>query len=177
MDPRGRPVYKESSPWPGWILVIFWGTMFVSMVGVLMAPGVLQEKRLFGAVILAGAAVLIQWLVAGLSVRLYRDFMVMGLGYSGLISRKVRYDEILSLESVRYDPLREFGGWGVRGSGRKRIWSARGNEAVVLHLSDEKLLYVGSDHPHRLEERIRAVAGTRLGAGVSRRENPGAAGG
>ena len=174
MDPRGRPVYKESSPWPGWILVIFWGTMFVSMVGVLVAPGESQEERLFGALILGGVAVLTQWLVAGLSVRLYRDYMIMGLGYSGLISRKVRYDEIRDLESVRYDPIREFGGWGVRGAGKKKIWSARGNEAVVLHLSDDRRLYVGSDHPHRLEERIRAVAGTRLGASVSQRENPGA---
>lgn len=164
MDPRGRPVYKESSPWPGWILVIFWGTMFVSMVAVLVSSGDPQQERLVGAVILGAVAVLVQWLVAGLSVRLYRDYMIMGLGYSGFISRKVRYDEIRSLESVRYNPLREFGGWGIRGTGKKRVWSARGDEAVVLHLADDKLLYVGSDHPHRLEERIRAVAGTRLGS-------------
>lgn len=162
MDPRGRPIYKESSPWPGWILVIFWGTMFVSMLAVSVSPGEPRDQRVMGLVLLGLTAVAVQWLVAGLSVRLYRDYMVLGLGYSGLISRRVRYDEISELESVRYDPLREFGGWGVRGTGQKKIWSARGNRAVVLHLADGRLLYVGSDHPHRLEERIRAVAGTRL---------------
>ena len=163
MDPRGRPVYKETSSWPGWILVVFWGTMFVSMAAVTMAPGKPHDERVWGAVLLGALAVAVQWLVAGLSVRLYRDFMVVGLGSSGLISRKVRYDDMTSLESVRYHPLRDFGGWGVRGTSRKRIWSARGDEAVVLHLADGRLLYVGSDHPHRLQERIQAVAGTRIG--------------
>jgi hypothetical protein len=174
MDPRGRPVYKETSPWPGWILVVFWGTMFVSMAFITMTPGKPQQERLLGAVLMGAVAVAVQWLVAGLSVRLYRDFMIMGLGYSGLISRKVRYDEIAGLESVRYHPIREFGGWGIRGTSQKKIWSARGNEAVVLHLADGRLLYVGSDHPRRLEERIRAVAGTRIG---SKEANPGPSGG
>jgi hypothetical protein len=167
-------VYKETSSWPGWILVVFWGTMFVSMLSVTAAPGASQEKRLVGMVLLGVTAVAVQWLVAGLNVRLYRDFMVVGLGSSGLISRKVRYEDITSLESVRYHPIREFGGWGVRGTSRKRIWSARGDEAVVLHLVDGRLLYVGSDHPRRLQERIQAVAGTRIG---SKKENPGEADG
>jgi hypothetical protein len=174
MDRRGRPIYKETSPWPGWILVIFWGTMFLSMAFITMTPGEPQEERLTGALVLGGVAVAVQWLVAGLSVRLYRDFMVLGLGSSGLISRAVRYDDIVSLESVQYDPIREFGGWGVRGTARKRIWSARGNQAVVLHLADDKLLFVGSDHPRSLEERIRAVGGTRIG---SKQANPRRAGG
>jgi len=173
MDPRGRPIYKETSPWPQWILVVFWGTMFVCMAFVTIAPDEPQEQRILGAVILGVAAVAIQWLVAGLSVRLYRDVMVMGLGYSGLISRKVRYDGIVSLESVRYNPLRDFGGWGVRGTAQKRIWSSRGNEAVLLHLADGKLLYVGSDNPHRLEERIRAVAGTRIAFPEANPRGPG----
>ena len=167
MERRGRPIYKENSPWPGWILVMFWGTMGVSMAFITMAQDEPQEERILGAVLLGITAVLIQWLVAGLSVRLYRDVIVMGLGHSGLISRTVRYDEILSLESVRYNPIRDFGGWGVRGSAKKKIWSARGDEAVVLHLVGERLLYVGSDHPRRLEERIRALAGTRLGSAVT----------
>jgi hypothetical protein len=144
--------------------------MAVSMAAITMEPGKPQEERVLGAVLLGVLAVAVQWLVAGLSVRLYRDVLVIGLGFSGLISRTVRYDGIATLESVRYNPIRDFGGWGVRGTAKKRIWSARGNEAVVLHLTDGKLLYIGSDHPRRLEERIRAVAGTRLGSAGA---NPG----
>lgn len=164
MDSQRRPIYKEWSPWSGWILVVFWGSMFIAMATVSMAPGETGEERFWGLVILGVTTVAIQLLVAGLSVRLYRDHLVVGLGSVGLISKKIRYDQILRTESVTYSPIREFGGWGVRsGAGGRKVWSARGNHAVVLHLEDGTRLYVGSDSPHRLEERIRTVAGTRLG--------------
>jgi len=164
MDPQKRPIYKEWSSWSGWILVVFWGSMFIAMATVSLSPGGSERERFWGLVVLAVTTVAVQLLVAGLSVRLYRDHLVMGLGTVGLISKKLRYDQIVRTESVTYSPIREFGGWGVRwGKDRKKVWSARGNHAVVLHLKDGTRLYVGSDSPHRLEERIRAVAGTRIG--------------
>ena len=164
MDPQRTPIYKESSSWSGWILVVFWGVMFIAMVNVSMTGPGSGQDRFWGAVVLGVVAVAVQLLVAGLSVRLYRDHLVVGLGSAGVISKKVRYDQIVRTESVTYSPIREFGGWGIRGGkDGKKVWSARGNHAVVLHLRDGTRLYVGSDSPHRLEERIRAVAGTRIG--------------
>lgn len=164
MDPQRTPIYKESSSWSGWILVVFWGSMFVAMAAVSLSPGGSEQERFWGLVVLGVTAVAVQLLVAGLSVRLYRDHLVVGLGSVGLISKKVRYDQIVRTESVTYNPIREFGGWGVRrGKDRRKVWSARGNHAVVFHMRDGTRLYVGSDAPHRLEERIKAVAGTRLG--------------
>lgn len=158
------PVYRESSPWPGWISIIFWGTIVLSLISVLFVDGEPERERLLGAAAVGGVGLLVQWLVAGLTVRLHGDSMTVGIGSSGLISRQIAYADIARLESVRYSPLREFGGWGIRrGRGGKSAWTARGDRAVVLHLRDGSQLYVGSDHPHRLEERIRAVAGSRLG--------------
>ena len=49
------------------------------------------------------------------------------------------------------------------------IWlgreAARGNQAVVLHLRDGRQVYLGSDHPNRLESRIRGAMGTAGGHG------------
>lgn len=166
MYPRSEPVYKEWSPWPGWILVMFWGTMFLSLFFVSVAGGEAGDDRVVGTVILLSTAAAVQLLLAGLTVRLFRDEMVVGLGSLGLIRKRIAYTDIVRTESVRYNPLREFGGWGIRwGKDGKRAWTARGDHAVVLHLRDGTRLYVGSDTPGRLEERIRAVAGTRLGAG------------
>jgi hypothetical protein len=169
MDPTRRAIYKEWSSWPGWLLVMFWGTMLLTLGLVLASPGESEQERQVGVAVIAGAMVGVQWLVAGLSVRLYRDWMTVGLGSSGWISKKIPYADIQRTESVTYSPMSEFGGWGVRwGKDGKVAWTARGNHAVVLHLSNGTRLYVGSDTPHRLEERIRAVAGNRIGV------NPGA---
>lgn len=164
MDLRGQPVYKESTPWPGWILIVFWGTIALALAIVAMSGGTPRPDRILGALVVGGVALAVHWLVAGLSVRLYRDSMVVGIGSSGLIAKRIAYEDIEDTKSVHYHPLREFGGWGVRcGKDGKRAWTARGDQAVVLHLRDGTRLYVGSDRPHRLEERIRAVAGTRVG--------------
>ena len=164
MDPKKSPVYREWTPWAAWLQIVFWGTMFVAMVAVSLAERESDEERLVGIVVLALTALSVQLLVSGLSVRLFHEHMVVGLGTVGLISKKIRYEDIVRTESVTYRPISEFGGWGVRfGKDRKRAWTARGNHAVVLHLRDGVRLYVGSDRPHRLEERIRAVAGTRIG--------------
>ena len=158
-----RPIYREWSPWPGWIQIVFWGTMVIAMVAVATTPGSPAMGRMGTLILLAGVLALTQWIVAGLTVRLYRDHMEMSLGTARIFRKRVRYDDIQDLESVKYHPLGEFGGWGIRYSGKKRAWTARGDQAVVLHLADGIRLYVGSDNPQRLEERIRAVAGTRVG--------------
>lgn len=163
MATRERPVYVEWSPWPGWIQIVFWGTMIVAIASVAGAPGLRPLARLLGISSLVVVLVLTQWVVAGLKVRLYGDHMEMGLGRAGLIHKRVYYDDIEALESVKYHPLAEFGGWGIRIRGNKRAWTARGDRAVVLHMADGTLLYVGSDKPQRLEERIRAVGGARIG--------------
>jgi hypothetical protein len=160
-----KPIYKEWSSWPGWLLVMFWGTMFLTMAFVSVVPEESERDRYWAIGVLGVTALAVQLLVSGLSVRLYRDHMVVGLGTLGWINKAVPYDAIVRTESVTYHPVAEFGGWGVRwGKDRKRAWTARGNHAVVLHLKDGVRLYVGSDSPHRLEERIRAVGGTRIGS-------------
>ncbi len=163
MATRDRAIYEEWSPWPGWIQVIFLGTMIASALAVAVGPTKSPTGRMLGVVSLIAVIILAEWLVAGLKVRLYREHMELGLGRAGLIHKRVRYAQIEDLESVKYHPLREFGGWGVRFNGKKRAWTARGDRAVVLHMSDGLLLYVGSDNPQRLEERIRAVAGMGVG--------------
>lgn len=164
MDTRRRPVYKEWSPWPGWIQIVFWGALVLGIVAVVESPDMARQERLAAVIFMGVAGALVQWLVAGLTVRLYRDEMKVGLGTAAVISKRIPYQDILRTESVRYSPLLEFGGWGVRFRGKKRAWTARGNRAVVLHLMDGTRLYVGSDHPYALEERIRTVGGTRIGS-------------
>ena len=163
MATRERPIYTEWSRWPGWIQIIFWGTMLLAIAAMVASPDKSPVGRMVGVVSLVAVLVLAEWLVAGLKVRLYQEHMEVGLGNAALIHKRVRYEDIEEVESVKYHPLAEFGGWGIRFSGKKRAWTARGDRAVVLHMADGILLYVGSDKPQRLEERIRAVGGARIG--------------
>ncbi len=144
---------------------MLWGTLAVSALAVLgLDDGEPVEERIAFAAGFLALGVLVMWTLGGLTVRLYPDAMVVGLGRASPIRTRIAYEQISSLEVTRYSPLREFGGWGYRFRPGKRAWTARGDEAVVLHMADGMQIYIGSDRPGRLRERILAVGGTRIGS-------------
>lgn len=158
-------VYREKTPYAPWVRVLLWGILGATALGILL--GTKDQLPPLGRLGSAMAVVSLIWLfesfLGGLLVELHRDRIHVGLGNGKLFRKTIAYGEIEGLRTVTYRPLREFGGWGVRFSGNKQAWTARGNQAVVLEMAKGKELYLGSDHPRRLEERIRAVAGDRLG--------------
>ena len=73
-------------------------------------------------------------------------------------SVRVPLGEIARAEAVQYRPVRDYGGWGMRGFGRRRVVSARGSRGVLLHRRDGSTLMVGSMEPRRLLSAL-AMAG------------------
>jgi hypothetical protein len=70
--------------------------------------------------------------------------------YGFLYRTRVPLAEITLAEAVQYAPVREYGGWGIRGSRRRRALNARGNQGVLLTRSDGSTLLVGTQHPREL---------------------------
>lgn len=164
MQPRRRELYRERTPWAAWVYLLLWGAMGSAAVGVAAdrvpggGPGPLMGAL---AILLAGA--LIQLLFGGLTVVVESDGIRAGLGNGWIFRTRIALDDVESMEPVTYSPLREFGGWGLRGSSRKRAWTARGNRALVLTLRNGNRVYLGSDDPVKLENRIRmAMASGRV---------------
>ncbi len=154
--------YRERTPWAFWVDLIYGAAIVSGAYSVFVTSGGGILFRLAaGAGMLAGGWG-VRMVLGGLTVLVQETRIVMHLGTVRLVRRMVPLDSIVSLESVRYRPLLEFGGWGVRGAGKKKAWTARGDRAVVVGLDEDRKLYVGSDHPQRLEAAIRsAVAGRR----------------
>ena len=51
---------------------------------------------------------------------------------------RIPFSEIAHAEAVSYRPVREYGGWGIRGLGRKRALNTRGNLGVLVTRADER---------------------------------------
>jgi len=158
---RDRVIYRERSRWPQWVDVIFWGSMVACTYPLLAGWGsdTPFPTRAVLAVGVVVAYLLMMLVLGGTTVLVTRTEVQVHLGSVPLISKHMAFTDIESVEAVRYHPIREFGGWGVRGFGQKQAWTARGDQAVIVHLASGRDIYVGSDKPHRLEERIRTVGG------------------
>ena len=156
--------YRDYSPWPGWVAWLLWGCVFLPIVLIFT----LEEEgsalfRMAMTVGLLSFGLLMKLVFGGLTVLVQETRLFIHLGMVPLIKKKVLYEDILSLRPTTYRPLREFGGWGVRGYGPKQAWTASGSKALVLSLRSGNELYVGSDDPEQLEERVLQAMG-RAGA-------------
>jgi hypothetical protein len=156
---RDAVSYEERTGWPAWVTLITVASLGAAGAGVLMDPSV---NRATALLILALFALGVGgfWVLLGqLQVQVTRSAVQVGFGYVSLIRKRIPFADISAVEPVEYRPILEFGGWGIRfGRNGKRAWTIRGNRAVRLQLKDGKLVYVGSEKPERLAERIRAAA-------------------
>jgi hypothetical protein len=71
-------------------------------------------------------------------------------------TRRIAFTEIVGLEVRRYNPLLEYGGWGVRLGPKGWGYMTSGKEGVQLRLRNGLPVLIGSSRPRELEAAIRA---------------------
>ncbi len=74
-----------------------------------------------------------------------------------LSRRTIPIAEIADVESGEYSPLRQYGGWGIRGLGNNRVYSISGKQGVALTLVDGRKVLIGSLRANELADAISAT--------------------
>ena len=79
----------------------------------------------------------------------------VNFGWVPTYRRSINLAAIQRVEVVTYRPLVDCHGWGIR-SGRdgERVFNARGNRGVRLHMSDGGRFLIGSQRPEELAAAI-----------------------
>ena len=80
------------------------------------------------------------------------------LEFAPIWTRAIPVDLIESAAATRYNPIRHYGGWGIRYS-RRRGWAynVSGNEGVLLTLTEGKPVLIGSRRSDELAAAINSV--------------------
>jgi hypothetical protein len=107
------------------------------------------------------------WLIFGLGLPIIAYFMKLTtevradgvrLRFFPSYSRTIALDDIVAYQARQYSPIREYGGWGIRYSGRgKRAYIVGGNIGVELELADRTRLLIGSQRPEEFASAIGAA--------------------
>jgi len=72
-------------------------------------------------------------------------------------TREILFDDIATFQARLYAPIREYGGWGIRGAAmksRKMAYNTKGNWGVDVELKDGRFVMIGSQKANELEEAI-----------------------
>lgn len=62
-----------------------------------------------------------------------------------------KWSEIDHFELRKYDPLSEFGGWGLKGTKSNRAYNVSGDMGLQITLSNGRKLLVGTGNPKKME--------------------------
>jgi hypothetical protein len=76
------------------------------------------------------------------------DAVTVRFGF--LYRTRIPIAEVRQAEAVEYRPVVEYGGWGIRGFGKKRALNSRGNRGVLLTKQDGSTIMIGSQKPREL---------------------------
>lgn len=104
------------------------------------------------------------WLLFGLGFPIFFNILRLevqvgidriSIRYIPMVSREITMLDIDYFEAREYSPLKEYGGWGIRGVSQKKAYNTYGKEGVELTLRDGSTIMIGSQKAGELEESIR----------------------
>jgi hypothetical protein len=115
--------------------------------------------------------IILIWLAFGIGMPLFFNMLNLTfevttsqitIRYYPLTTREISFADITEIEKRTYKPIREFGGWGIRGlsSSRTIAYNVKGKQGVELTLTDGRKVMLGSQQPEKLYQ--------SLGSGLDR---------
>ena len=66
----------------------------------------------------------------------------------------IPFKSIATVEACKYNPIKEYGGWGIRRGPKGKAYNVIGNLGVKLDFVDGKRLLIGSQNPEELAQAI-----------------------
>ena len=64
------------------------------------------------------------------------------------------FETIHSVEAVKYHPVRDYGGWGIRCGRNGKVYNGSGNKGVMINLKDGGSFLIGSQQNELLAQSI-----------------------
>ncbi len=74
-------------------------------------------------------------------------------------TKKHFYDlaDIRKMEVVKYRPILDYGGWGVRGFGSNKAFSVKGNKGLKIIFKNGDIRLIGTQKPEELQKVIQEL--------------------
>ena len=155
---NGDPLVYWESQNPAWmtvVLTLLATTMFTGAVANLFSEAPWVSAMLFPL------GVLVLLLVGGIRTTVTREQITVRFGTPGFRVLSLRTSDLASVQMRNFEPLRDFGGYGIRENREMKAYYVRGTRGVLLTTAEGKRHLVGSDSPERLAAFMQVVVTAR----------------
>ncbi|MFC2011104.1 DUF6141 family protein [Chloroflexota bacterium] len=74
---------------------------------------------------------------------------------------KIKLEDLVKYKVLTYNPILDYGGWGIRRGSKGKAYNVSGNRGIQLEFSNGKQLLIGSQEPEKLAEALDLVLAKR----------------
>lgn len=158
-----EPLFKERQyfrqPWL-WITLTVSMALTIGLPLLLGGPGIWHESYL--PVLLLPLLLPVLFLLMRLDTEIRPEGIYVRFFPFQRRFRSFRWDQINDAQLRKYDPLGEFGGWGIRGTGANKALNVSGDQGLQLFLKDGKKLLIGTRNPVAIEKVLSSLHESRF---------------
>lgn len=147
---------KFIQPWVQVLLYVLW-TGFLALTLLVVekkAMGLIPALLLFlfvSAFILAFKSLKLITRITGDAIR-YRFFPIQAR------FRTIKKQDIAALGLTTYNPLSDYGGWGIRFGNKGIAYTVSGNKGLLIRLASGKNILIGTSLPQELESYLKTYS-------------------
>lgn len=152
-EPTFSEVQRFTQPWLWAVVVVATAAVWVAFVAAAAGSDDDPLWVLAVLVVVVGVGLPVLFALARLTVTVRADGVE--IRYRPFVRRTITFDQVAAVEAVTYRPLREYGGWGIKGWSRRKIaYNVRGDRGARITLVDGRTVLLGSRRPDELAAAI-----------------------
>jgi len=102
------------------------------------------------SVLVALVGIALTLVYGGFRTLVVRETVTIRMGMLGIRLLKLKTSDVASAELQDFQPLKDFGGYGVRFNKEMKAYFLKGDRGVKITTRAGKKYLIGSDHPERL---------------------------
>jgi len=149
-------IFKEQQTYRGtWVMYLFLMLGIPSLVLVtvvlLINPGEIQEK-IVGISAVFAIMILAFFFLMSLQLKTRIDEKGVHFRYFPFTKwRSIPQSQIRSIELVKFNPLMNHGGWGIKGNRRIKAFTVLGDHGIEIDLGESKKILIGTQKEKELK--------------------------
>ena len=166
MENAGKPHFREIQKFTqiwlwlllGFVAAVTW-YMFIQQIlmGIPVGNNPAPDPAVWVILIIFGITFPLFFTAVKLTVKV-REEGVM-INFFPIMKKLVRFEEIETAKAIKYSPIRQYGGWGMKLGRGGNAYNISGNEGVRLDLTSGKHIMIGSQRAKELEKAIKKAMG------------------
>jgi len=138
--------------WWFWLIIIV--TVGIGVTNTLMTAS--DDKCLYGIILIPVVVLLLLF-----SMNLETKITEVGVDVKSfplmMRGRHYAWSDIVKAYTREYAPIKEYGGWGIKGSYQSRAFNVSGKQGLQLELKDGRYVLIGTQKPSEIDAILKSI--------------------